>query len=89
MLLDEGIRKLILEEANAAYENNKGHAAEVFLTRMEGVGTICIGGPLHIHVPFRASRKWRPVQLTNKRVAFYTSQIGNPAYASWSITVQR
>ena len=32
------------------YKHREGHALEVFLTQMEGVGAIRIGGPLHVDV---------------------------------------
>ena len=47
---DNDLRKLVHESSMRPYENNKGHTLEVFLTRMAGVGTIRIGGPLHVDV---------------------------------------
>ena len=48
--LDDGIRGLISKRSIRSYEHRKCHASEVFLTQMEGGGTVRVGGPLHMDV---------------------------------------
>ena len=54
MSLKDRIRKLIFEEVSTD-EHNEAHAPKILKTRMEGVGTAHVDGPLHVDAPVGAS----------------------------------